>query len=85
MNQIINKKKQSNRNFTEEEIATKVIMDCRTTSVHKCRTKLRFKQYDNILIKEQSVLTKMKNSFEKENMQTQCNVLGYRSALYFHH
>ena len=37
----------------------KVIMDCRTTSAHKFRTRLGFKQYDVILTKEQSVLTKI--------------------------
>ena len=34
-------------------------MDCRTTSVHKFRKRLGFKQYDVILTKEQSVLTKI--------------------------
>ena len=59
-------------------------MSCRTTSAHKSRTRLGFKQNDVIFAKEQSVLTKMMNSFEGENMQTQYNVLGYRIDLYFH-
>ena len=59
-------------------------MDCRTTSTHKLRTRLEFKQYDVILTKEQSVLTSIMSSFEGENMQTQYNVLGYRIDLYFH-
>ena len=59
-------KKQVNRNFIEK----KVIMDCRTISAHKFRTRLGFKQYDVILTKEQSVLTKIMCSFEGENMQT---------------
>ena len=46
-------------------------MDCRATSTHKFRTRLGFKQYDVILTKEQSVLTKIISSFEGENMQTQ--------------
>ena len=33
-------------------------MDCITTSAHKFRTELGFKQYDSILTKEQSMLTK---------------------------
>ena len=45
-------------------------MNCRTTSADKCRTRLGFKQYDVILTKEQSVLTKIMSSFERENMQT---------------
>ena len=59
-------------------------MDCRTTSAHKLRTRLEFKQYDVILTKEQSVLTSIMSSFGGENMQTQYNVLGYRIDLYFH-
>ena len=50
-------------------------MDCRTTAAHKFRIRLGFKQYDIILTKEQSVLTKIKISFEGENMQTQHGVL----------
>ena len=50
-------------------------MDCKTTSPHKFRTRLEFKQYDVILTKEQSVLTKIMTSFEGENMQTQYNII----------
>ena len=59
-------------------------LDCRTTSVQKCRTRSGFKQCDVILTKEQSVLTQVMSSFEEENMQTQKNILGYRIHLYFH-
>ena len=45
---------------------------------HKVRTKLGFKQYDVILTKEQSVLTKSMISLEGENMQTQYTKFGYR-------
>ena len=65
-------------------MSIKVIMDCRTTSAHKFRTRLGFKQYDVIITKEQSVLTKIMSSFEGENMKTQYNVLSYRIDLYFH-
>ena len=41
-------KKQSKRIFIDKKLAIKVIMDCRTTSVHKFRTTLGFKQYDKI-------------------------------------
>ena len=30
------------------------------------------------------MVNKIKSSFEGENEQTQCNVLGYRIDLYFH-
>ena len=66
-------KKQCNRIFMDEKLAIKVIMDCRTTSSHKFRTRLGFKQYNVILTKE-SVLTKIMRSFEGENTQTQYNV-----------
>ena len=57
-------------------------MDCRTTSAHKFRTRLGFKQYDVILTREQSVLTKVMRPFEVENIQTQYNVLSYRIDVY---
>ena len=74
---------QYNRNFIDIKLDTRVIMDCRTTSAHKFRTRLGFKQYDIILTKEQSVLTKIMSPFKEENMQTQYNVLGYKIDLYF--
>ena len=36
-------KKQYNIIFIDEKLAIREIMDSRTTSVHKCRTKLEFK------------------------------------------
>ena len=36
------------------------------------------------MTKQQSVLTKIKISFNRENMQTQYSVLGYTIDLYFH-
>ena len=59
-------------------------MDCRTTSAHKFRTGLVFKQYHVILTKEKSVLTKIINLFEEQNIQTQYNVLSYKIELYLH-
>ena len=59
-------------------------MDCRKTSLQKFRTKLRFRQYDVILAKDKSVLTKIKSYFERENMQAQYNVLSYRITLFCH-
>ena len=51
---------------------------------HKFRTGLGFKQYDVILTKEQSVLTKSMISLEGENMQTQYTKFGYRIDWYLH-
>ena len=77
-------KKQVNKIFISKKLAIKVIMDCRTTSAHKFRIRLIFKQYDFISTKEQPVLIKIISSFERENMQTQYKVLSYRIDLYFH-
>ena len=76
-------KKQVNRIFINEKLAINVIMDCRTTSTHKLRRRLGFKQYV-ILTKEQSALTKIMSSLEGENIQTQDKVLSYRINLYVH-
>ena len=59
-------------------------MDCRTTTVYKFRARLRFKQYDVILTKKQSMLKKTKSSFEAKNVKTRYCLLGYRIDLYFH-
>ena len=77
-------KKQCNRTFIDEKLSINIIMSCETTSGDICRARLGFKQYDVILTKEQSVLTKIVRSFEGENMQTEYNVLSYRMDFYFH-
>ena len=61
-------KKQVIRIFTDEKLAVKVFMDCRTTSTHKFRARLEFQQYDEILTKEQPVLTRVMSSFEGNNI-----------------
>ena len=58
-------------------------MDCRATSPLKFRTRLGFKQYDVILTKEQSVLTKLMSTFEEENMHLQYKVFSFK-VLKFH-
>ena len=77
-------KKEYSMIFIDEKLAIKVIMDCRTTSAYKFRTRLGFKWYNIILIKEQSVLTEIMSLFEGENNQMQCKVLSYRIDIYFH-
>ena len=54
------------------------------TSAHAFRTRIRFKQYDVILTREQSVITKTMCLFAGENMRAQYNVLSYRIDLYFY-
>ena len=69
-------KKEYSMIFIDEKLAIKVIMDC--------RTRLGFKWYNVVLIKEQSVLTEIMSLFEGENNRVQCNVLSYRIDIYFH-
>ena len=69
-------KKQVNRVFIDKKLTIKVIMNCRTTSAHKFRTRLGFKQYDVTLTKEKSMQTKLMSSIETENMQTRNNILS---------
>ena len=44
-------KKECNIIFIDENLAIKVIMDCRTRSAHKFTTRVRFKQYEFNLTK----------------------------------
>ena len=44
-NPVEEQKKQVSRIFPDQKFAIKVIMDCRTTSAHKFRTRLRLNQY----------------------------------------
>ena len=46
------------------------MMDSRTKPANKFKTRLGFKQYGVLSATEQSVLTKIISSFERENMQT---------------
>ena len=79
-----NKLKKTNRIFIGKKLAIKVIKDCKATALHKFGARLGFKQYDITLNKEQTILTKMKSSFEGDDMQTQYSLLGYRIDLCFH-
>ena len=58
-------------------------MESRITSAHKFKNTEGFKQYDVILTKEQSLLTKIMSSFEGENMQTRYD-LSHSIYLRFH-
>ena len=46
-------------------------MDCRTAAAVTFRTRLGFSQYDPILTKEQSILSKITKVFEDEKMPQQ--------------
>ena len=76
--------KQSNRRFIRNDLALKIIMDCKTDESCNLKRNLGFKLHDVINTKEQTLINSIKDAFEGENMQTQYSVLGYRIHLYFH-
>ena len=76
--------KQSNRRFIRNDLALKIIMDCKTDESCNLKRNLGFKLHDVINTKEQTLINSIKDAFEGENMQTQYSVLGYRIDLYFH-
>ena len=59
-------------------------MDCRTGESRNLKRNLEFRLHDVIDTKEQTVLKSIKDVFEREDIQTQYSVLGYRIDLYFH-
>ena len=82
--ELVNKpKKQPNRRFLRNDLALKVIMDCRTEESCNLKRNLGFRLHDVINTKEQTVLKSVKDPFEGKDMQTQYSVLGYRIDLYF--
>ena len=83
--ELINKPtKQSDRRFLHNDLALKIIMDCRTDKSCSLKKNLGFKLHNVINTKEQTIINSIKDTFEGENMQTQYSVLGYRIDLYFH-
>ena len=76
--------KQSNRRFLHNDLALKVLMDCRTDKSCSLKKNLGFKLHNVINTKEQTIINSIKDTFEGENIQTQYSILGYRTDLYFH-
>ena len=76
--------KQPNRIFLHNDLALKIIMDCRTDKSCSFKKNLGFKLHDLINTKEQTIINSIKAAFEGENIQTQYSVLGYMIDLYFH-
>ena len=83
--ELVNKPiKQSNRRFLHNDLALKIIIDCRTDKSCSLKKKLGFKLHDLINTKEQTIINLIKYMFEGENIKTQHSVLGYRIDPYFH-
>ena len=69
MNDLLGEPKSNPKEFSytknqNQQRKSLAIIDGRTTTAHKFRTKLGFKIYGVILTKEESVLLKIKSSFE---------------------
>ena len=77
-------KKQPRRRFLRNNLALKIIMNCRTNESCNFKRNLGFRLHDVINTKEQTVINSIKDAFEGEDMQTQYIVIGYRIDLYFH-
>ena len=62
--------KQPSRKFIRNELALKIIMDCRTEESCNLKRNLGFTLYDVINTKKQRVINSIKDAFEGENMQS---------------
>ena len=77
--QLVNKqKKEWSRMFLSEDLALKVINDCRTINLLEFKTNLGFNLLHVFNYKQQAVLGAIKEAFKGENMLTEYFVLGYK-------
>ena len=79
----IDSKYQPCRRFIREDLAIQLIMDTRTISSIDFKNKLGINSQDPIMTQEQSILTKIKDSFSTKKIIFQHFVLGYRIDAYF--
>ena len=76
--------KQSCRRFIHNDLALKIIIDCRANKSCNLKRNLGFTLKGVINTKKQTVINSIKDAFEGEDMQTQYTILGYRIDLYFY-
>ena len=76
--------KQPNKRFLHIDLASKIIMDCRTDKACSFKKNIGFNLHDVINTKEQTIINSIKDAFERENIQGQYSVWGYRFDLYCH-
>ena len=81
--ELIDNKYQPCRRFIREDLAIQLIIDTRTLPSIDFKNKLGFYCQDPILTQEQSILTKIKDSFSTEKIIFQHFVLGYKIDAYF--
>ena len=60
--------KQSNRRFIHNDLALKIIKNCRTDESCSFKRNLGFRLHDVINTKEQTVINSIKDAFEGGNM-----------------
>ena len=80
--ELIDSKYQPCRRFIREDLAIQLIMDTRTIPSIDFKNKLGFNSQDPIMTQEQSILTKIKDSFSTEKIIFQHFILGYRIDAY---
>ena len=69
--ELVNKPiKQSDRRFLDNDLALRIIMDCRTDKSCSLKKDFGFKLHDVINTKEQTIINSIKDTFEGENIQT---------------
>ena len=61
---------QSNRRFLHNDLALEIIMNCRTDKSCSLKKNLEFKLHDVINTKEQTIINSIKDTFERETIQT---------------
>ena len=81
--ELTDSKYQPCRRFIREDLAIQLIMDTRAIQSIDFKNKLGINSQDPIMTQEQSILTKIKNSFSTEKMIFQHFVLEYRIDAYF--
>ena len=75
---------QTDRMFLHEDLAIKVIMNCRIDNSSNCKISLVFRLHDVINTKQEKITWSIKEAFEGEYIQSEYCVLRYRINLYFH-
>ena len=76
-------KKKQRRTFLHNDLALKIIMNCRTDESCSFKRNLGFRLHNVINTKEQTVINSIKDAFEGEDMQAQYTVIGYMIDLFF--
>ena len=67
-------RKQSHRRFIHNDLALKIVMNCKANESCNLKINLGFKLHDVINTKEQTIINSIKDAFEGEVMQTQYTV-----------